>query len=173
MKRGSVSDQPLGWQGKDRGDITELEFIVESKKRRYPVAKPVGDNQHYDALVDARWKIFRVQVKLSGAKHWNGYAVRSAWQTTGGRSVAYLPKDADILAALIDGKGIWYLIPVRALGGRKIIHLYPFGSAKRGARRFEKYREAWWLLEKKNQKKKKKKKIKARKRRTRRTRGSP
>jgi len=168
MKRGSVSDQPLGWRGKDRGDITELEFIVESKKRRYPVAKPVGDNQHYDALVDARWKIFRVQVKLAGAKHHHGYAVRSAWRTTH-KTVSYRPKDADILAALIPGHGIWYLIPTRALKGRKVIHLYPFGCTK-GPRSFEKYREAWWLLEKKKKNKKKKMRMtnKATKRRTRR-----
>jgi hypothetical protein len=126
--------------------------MLESKKRKYPVAAPFGDNLHYDVLVDARWKIFRVQVKLGGAKHRNGYAVRSAWRTTR-KSISYSLKDADILAALIDGKGIWYLIPVRTLGGRKVIHLYPFGCTK-GSRRFEKYREAWWLLEQKKGKKK-------------------
>ena len=130
--------------------------MLESKKRKYPVATPFGDNLHYDVLVDARWKIFRVQVKLGGAKHRNGYAVRSAWRTTR-KSISYSLQDADILAALIDGKGIWYLIPVRTLGGRKVIHLYPFGCTK-GSRRFEKYREAWWLLEPKKSKKKRKKK---------------
>jgi hypothetical protein len=153
MRRGQESNQPQGWQGKDRGDITELEFMLETKKRRYPVAKPVGDNLHYDVLVDARWKIFRVQVKLAGAKHQNGYAVRSCWRTTH-QSISYSTKDADLIAALIDGKGIWYLIPTRALRGRKVIGLYPYGATK-GPRRFEKYREAWWLLEKKRKKNKK------------------
>jgi hypothetical protein len=157
----SETDRQQGWRHtKDRGDVTELQFMVETKKRRYPTAKPFGENLHYDVLVDARWKIFRVQVKLGGAKRYNGYAVRSAWQTTH-KSIPYSIKDADILAAQIDGKGIWYLIPVRALGGRKIIHLYPFGCA-RGSRRFEKYLEAWWLLEKKKRRKKKNNKRKPR-----------
>jgi hypothetical protein len=131
---------------KDRGDLTELEFMVAAKRRRYPVGKPFGDNQHYDVLVDAWWKIWRVQVKLGGARHHRGYTVRSSWRTSW-KQVSYSPKDVDFLAVLIDGKGIWYLIPVRALGGRKTIHLYPFGCRKDGKKRFEKYKEAWWLLE--------------------------
>ncbi|MGA8639123.1 MAG: hypothetical protein WBP98_04555 [Candidatus Sulfotelmatobacter sp.] len=43
------------------------------------------------------------------------------------------------------GQRIWYLIPVRALGGRLKINLYPFGCRK-DKERFEKYREAWNLL---------------------------
>jgi hypothetical protein len=132
---------------KDRGDLTELEFMVEAKARKYPVAKPFGDNQHYDVLVDAAWKIWKVQVKLGGARHHRGYTVRSSWRTSW-KQVSYSAKDADFLAVLIDGEGIWYLIPVRALGGRKTIHLYPFGCRKDGKKRFEKYKEAWWLLEK-------------------------
>jgi len=38
---------------KDRGDLTEMEFMVEAKRRGYPVGKPFGDNQHYDVLLDA------------------------------------------------------------------------------------------------------------------------
>jgi hypothetical protein len=133
---------------KDRGDLTELEFIVEAKKRGFPVGKPYGDNQHYDVLLDAAWKVWKVQVKLGGSRHYRGYTVRSSWRTSW-KQIAYSPKDVDFVAALIGGEGIWYLIPVRALGGRKTIHLYPFGSRRGSSRRFEKYREAWGLLEEK------------------------
>jgi len=57
----------------------------------------------------------------------------------------------DFLAVMIQcartrGTRIWYVIPVRALGGRLTINLYPFGCRKDGEERFEKYREAWRLL---------------------------
>jgi len=132
---------------KDRGDLTELEFMVEGHRRQFVVAKTHGDNEHYDVFVDAGApRVWRVQVKLSGGRHHRGYMVRSSWRSSH-RQHAYSPKEVDFLAALIDGKGIWYLIPVRALGGRKTIHLYPFGARRGALKRFEKYREAWWLLE--------------------------
>jgi hypothetical protein len=61
----------------------------------------------------------------------------------------YTSKQIDFLAALIQGKRgsrIWYLIPVRALGGRLTINLDPYGCRKDGEERFEKYRGAWGLL---------------------------
>jgi hypothetical protein len=65
----------------------------------------------------------------------------------------YTSKQIDFLAVMLQGKRmrgqrIWYLIPVRALGGRLHINLYPFGRRKDGEQPFEKYREAWGLLDK-------------------------
>jgi hypothetical protein len=49
----------------------------------------------------------------------------------------YTSKQIDFLAVVIQGKRmrgrrIWYLIPVRALGGRLTINLYPFGAERMG-----------------------------------------
>ena len=131
---------------KDRGDLTEIEFMVAGARRGFVVAKPYGDNEHYDLLLDAGQRVWRVQVKLSGARHHRGFTVRSSWRTSR-KQMPYSPAEVDFLAVMIEKKRIWYMIPVRALGGRLTIHLYPFGSRRGSSNRFEKYREAWYLLE--------------------------
>jgi hypothetical protein len=131
---------------KDRGDLTEMEFMVQAARRGLAVAKPYGDNEHYDIMVDAGHRVWRVQVKLSGARHHRGFTVRSSWRTSH-KQRPYSPEDVDFLAVLIGGHGIWYLIPIIALEGRLTIHLYPFGSRRGSSNRFEGYRGAWNLLE--------------------------
>jgi hypothetical protein len=89
-------------------------------------------------------------VKASEASHHNGFAVRACWRTSK-RHMPYTKEQIDFLAVVIQGKRlrgrrIWYVIPVRALGGRLTINLYPFGCRKDGEERFEKYRGAWGRL---------------------------
>jgi hypothetical protein len=94
--------------------------------------------------------MWRVQVKLTRASHHRGFAVRACWRTTK-KAMPYTPAQIDFVAVVVlgeraRGRQIWYVIPVRALGGRLTIHLYPFGSRRGSEERFEKYREAWGLL---------------------------
>ena len=131
---------------KDRGDLAEMEFMVQAARRGLAVAKPYGDNEHYDMMVDAGHRVWRVQVKYSGARHHRGFSVRSSWRTSH-KQCPYSPEEVDFLAVLIAGHGIWYMIPIKALEGRLTIHLYPFGSRRGSSNRFEKYRGAWKLLE--------------------------
>jgi hypothetical protein len=122
-----------------------MEFMLQAANKGFAVAKPFGDNEHYDVLVDARPRLWRVQVKSASAfrpdtfevgSHWSGYKHLSP----------YTPADIDVLAAFIHGLRIWYLIPVQAIQSRLTLALYPMG-VRRGAGEFEKYREAWYLLE--------------------------
>jgi hypothetical protein len=111
-------------------------------------------------VVDATRRLWRVQVKASGAAHHKGFAVRACWRTSK-KHMPYTADQIDFLAVVVQGRHFsqraremglpqgrrtWYVIPVRALGGRLTIHLYPFGSRKGSEERFEKYREAWRLL---------------------------
>jgi hypothetical protein len=132
------------------GEVGEMEFMLEAARRRFGVSRPFANNQRYDVILDALRRLWRVQVKASGASHHAGFAVRACWRTTR-KHMPYTSKQIDFLAVVIQGermhgKRIWYLIPVRALGGRLTINLYPFGCRKDGEKRFEKYREAWGLL---------------------------
>ncbi len=147
MGKGNAgSGRPAGrWHSKDRGDLTEMQFMVAAAGRGFVVAKPYGDNKRYDLIVDVGRRMWRVQVKLSGARHHRGFAVRSSWRTSK-QQMPYTPSQVDFLAVMIDGKRIWYVIPVRALAGRLTIHLYPFGSRRGSRNGFEKYRGAWSLL---------------------------
>jgi hypothetical protein len=135
---------------KHRGEMAEMQFMLDAAKRGYGVAKPFVDNERYDVIVDAARRLWRVQVKLSGASHHKGFAVRSGWRSNT-RHMPYTTEQIDFMAVLIHGervrgKRIWYLIPVGALGGRLSINLYPFGCRKDGEMRFERYRGAWGLL---------------------------
>jgi hypothetical protein len=125
--------------------MAEMLFMVEATRQGFGVAKPYGDNERYDLIVDVGRRLLRVQVKSTAARHHRGFAVRSSWRTSM-RQMAYTEAQVDFMAVTLTGTGIWYVIPVKALGGRLTIHLYPFGSRKGGRMRFEKYREGWGLM---------------------------
>ena len=107
--------------------------------------KHIGDNEHYDVLVDARPHLWRVQVKSAIDSHARYFQVPSHWMAYK-RLVPYTPADIDFLAAFIRRHKIWYLIPMEATKSRLAFNLYPFGVHRRNAGEFEKYREAWHLL---------------------------
>ncbi len=137
---------------KHRGDISEMQFMIEASNRGFGVAKPIGENERYDVVLDrGRRRFWRVQVKGSGNVHKNGFSVWTSWRTSGKR-MPYTSGQIDFLAAVYcgprtHGQQVWYVIPVRALGRRLSITLYPFGTRyHHHLLRFEKCCEAWKLL---------------------------
>ncbi len=149
--RATYARRPTGRNNsKHVGELAEMQFMLDAARRRFGVSRPFGNNERYDIILDAPRRLWRVQVKASGASHHRGFAVRACWRTTR-KHMPYTSAQIDFLAVMIQGRRmrgrrIWYLIPVRALGGRLTINLYPFGCRKDGKARFEKYREAWKLL---------------------------
>jgi hypothetical protein len=131
---------------KQLGELAEMMFMVRATTKGLIVAKPYGESHRYDFLVDSGKRLWRVQVKSSTCTRYRAYTVNAYWKTTG-KHMPYLPSKVDFLAVVILGTDIWYLIPVRALGGRRMVRVYPFGGSPRGSRRHEKYREAWNLLQ--------------------------
>jgi len=61
------------------GNLAELAFMLQAATQGFPVAKPFGDNEHYDVLVDARQRLWRVQVKAATLYRDQTFAVRSHW----------------------------------------------------------------------------------------------
>lgn len=145
-KSTAVRRRAPGKNSKHIGDLAELDFMLQAASRGFPVAKPFGDNEHYDVMVGAGSRIWRVQVRSTSRHHCRGYAVRAFWRRSDKNYFAYTPGEIDFLAAFIRSPKIWYIIPVRALQGRLGFDLYPFGCRRDGRRPFEKYREAWYLL---------------------------
>ncbi len=131
---------------KQLGELAEMMFMVKATSKGLIVAKPYGESHRYDFLVDSGKRTWRVQVKSSTCTHWRAYTVNAYWKTTR-KHMPYVPSKVDFLAVVILGTDIWYLIPVRALAGRLMVRVYPFGGSPRGSRRHEKYREAWNLLQ--------------------------
>ena len=126
------------------GNLAEMEFMLAAASRGFAVAQPYGDDEHYDFLVDAWPRIWRVQVKSAGAFRPRTFEVRSHWSGHQ-HPTPYTPADIDFIAAFVRPLRIWYLIPAKAIKHRFTLHLYPQG-ALRSAGEFEKYREAWHLL---------------------------
>lgn len=126
------------------GDLAELEFMLQAASRGFPVGRPFGDNEPYDVWVDARTRIWRVQVKTATHYRNQTYCLHSHWSRHK-HLASYTPADIDFLAGYIRRHQVWYLIPATAIQGRLTLNLYPCG-ARRSAGRFEKYREAWHLL---------------------------
>lgn len=126
------------------GDLAELEFLLQAASRGFPVGKPFGDNEPYDCLGR------RPHPYLAGAGKDRNPLPQSdllpPQPLERSQAPRFLyPADIDFLAGYIRRHQVWYLIPATAIQGRLTLNLYPCG-ARRSAGRFEKYREAWHLL---------------------------
>ncbi len=131
---------------KQLGELAEMMFMVRASIKGMVVAKPYGETQRYDFIVDSGKRTWRIQVKSTSCTRDRAFTVNAYWKTTR-KHLPYLPSKVDFLAVAILGTDIWYLIPVRALAGRLMVRVYPFGGDNRGSRRYEKYRDAWHLLQ--------------------------
>jgi len=138
---------PLKFTPKHIGSVAEMAFMLRASLRGCAVAKPFGEAEHYDVLVDARTHIWRVQVKIATPQKHNGFSFRSCWAGYKGL-VPYTPEEIDFLAAFIRQHDIWYLIPATEIKGRLLLNVHPFGTLRhrQNTHEFEKFREAWPLL---------------------------
>jgi hypothetical protein len=126
---------------KARGELVEIQFLLEAAGRGLVVAKPWGDNLPFDFLVGRGTRYHRVQVRSTQNRKHRGYQLA----TMHGRNRAYTVDEADFFAAYVIPEKTWYLIPVKAFSPKKGFVLFPRQSRSHG--QFEGFREAWQLLE--------------------------
>jgi hypothetical protein len=141
-----MTRQRRGLHAKARGELTEIRFLLMAASCGLIVCKPWGESQPFDFIVYCKRsrRFYRIQVKSSSFRRRSNYQV-----TTSHRSAArsrYSAREIDFLAAYVIPEDAWYIVPVRALGGRKLIGVYPHNPQSRGM--FEKYRDRWQLLRK-------------------------
>jgi hypothetical protein len=132
---------PLNYKAK--GELGELAFAHKAASLGFGVAKPHGDNERYDFIVDSGERLWRVQVKTICQVHGHLYqtSVTHGYEDR----KPYNAREIDFVAAYLSPLGIWYLIPVRCVAGSTALCFYPSGC-RRGGGRFEAYREAWDLM---------------------------
>jgi hypothetical protein len=124
---------------KERGEWAELRFMARAAEHGLIVTKPWGESSHYDFVVDNRGRLLRVQVKSTICKKNNSYPLNLH-----GAQAPYREGDFDFVAAYVIPLDLWYIIPAEAaLTGRDKLYVTP-GSPKT---RYERYREAWHLLQ--------------------------
>ncbi len=134
---------PVRHHPKTRGELAELLFMYTAASHGLVVAKPWGDDLPFDVLVSSGGPFLRIQVKCTSVRHSRGYHL-SCFRPAGRRS--YTAREIDFLAACVIPERTWYLLPIRALGSRKTVVLFPRRTPAHGWARFERYREAWHLL---------------------------
>jgi hypothetical protein len=132
---------PLNYKAK--GELGELAFAHKAASLGFGVAKPHGDNERYDFIVDSGERLWRVQVKTICQVH--GHLFQTSVSHGYEDRKPYNSREIDFVAAYLAPLGIWYLIPVRYVEGSTALCFYPSGC-RRGGGRFEPYREAWDLM---------------------------
>ena len=60
---------------KRQGELSELAFVYKAASLGFIVAKPYGDNERYDFVVDSGQRLWRVQVKSTSYLHSGSYRV--------------------------------------------------------------------------------------------------
>jgi hypothetical protein len=131
---------------KAKGDLAELAFLYKAASLGFGVAKPYGDKEHYDFILDSGERFWRVQVKSTSYAEADrsGYAVNTCHNDNGHKVKAYQSEEIDFIAIYLVPADIWYIVPVNQLGALRSLRLYPSGC--QGAGRFEAFREAWHLM---------------------------
>jgi PD-(D/E)XK endonuclease len=126
---------------KRRGELSELAFFYKAASLGFGVAKPWGDTERYDFILDSGQRLWRVQLK-SGCHH------RKRCYDLHGRcgnqeKSQYTSKEIDILVAYLVPINVWYIIPVEKIQ-KKALLFFPYGGAR--CAHYEQYREAWGLM---------------------------
>lgn len=123
---------------KARGEWAELRFMTRATELGLRVTKPWGDNAPYDLAVEVRGRFLRVQVKCTRFRRGRSYKCH-----LDSNGHAYTPDQIDFIAAYVIPTDTWYILPIEATNAQPDILLTP----KNPRSKYEKYKEAWHLLQ--------------------------
>jgi len=130
---------------KSLGELAELAFLYKAATLGFGVAKPLGDNEPFDFILNAGHRLWRVQVKSTYHQGKSGeYSFRAVRAATAGKTRTYTPAAIDLLAGWVMPLDVWYIIPLQAFAPRRTLAVYPHRDPDAG--QFEPFREAWCLL---------------------------
>ena len=105
-----------------QGELIELALLHNAVSLGFAVAKPYGDSERYDFIVDYRdnidRKLLRVQVKSTAVLHQDCYRIWCAHSRTRRYRSAYSIRQIDVLVAYIIPENEWYVFSVTVLGVR-------------------------------------------------------
>lgn len=134
---------------KEKGTIWEYRFFHEVLSRGHELFIPAGDNSHIDCIVSSHSGVL-ISVQIKGTNRAVEYRKDGGVRyrvATGTGQKSKKPLDCsrvDLVAGYIEPLDLWYLVPCKELSKVLTLWLYPY---TRPSYKFEKYREAWALLE--------------------------
>jgi hypothetical protein len=140
-----AEDRPKKLNCKQLGEIAEAEFIALAVEMGFVVAKPWGDSEPYDFIVNPRksFIFWRVQVKSA---HVVGRDGTYSFGAHNGARRSYTEEEIDALVAYARPEAAWYVLPVRVVEGLNSLKLSPGSKGMRS--KYEKWREGWEILRK-------------------------
>jgi hypothetical protein len=131
----------IGISRKRLGEAAEAAFLQKAISMGFSVAKPWGESDRYDFILENGANAWRVQVKSSSYKGKSGYAFRAAGNV---HYKGYTAKEIDFLVFYIVPEDSWYVFPISLFSKH---HCGTIGARSEGRKsRYEKYREAWCLM---------------------------
>src|SRR5882762_6288686 len=122
----------LACHSKRRGELGEAAFLAKAASMGIGVAKPWGDSERYDFIIDPGGRLLKVQIKSAhcvSAARSGGYHIRAQPR----QKVSYRPDEIDLLVAYIVPLDIWYVFPPSAFVTMTSVHLFP-NSKQRASR---------------------------------------
>ena len=111
---------------KRRGEVAEASFLHKATSLGFTVAKPWGESDRYDFIVESGGRFRRVQVKSAYCDGRNGYSFHACGNV---QSVVYTANDIDFLVAYIVPEDIWYVLPIHVFKGIKGVSFFPAADA--------------------------------------------
>jgi len=129
----SESENPIHRNTKRTGELSEAAFLLKAESLGFHVAKPWGDSERYDFILDAGPRLWRVQLKCTEALRARGYDIQPIYAVYGQGKVVYSADEIDVLVAHIIPKDAWYVLPVEepALLSRYRLPARPLGKISR------------------------------------------
>jgi len=106
------------------GAVYEIEFQLECMRRGHTVSVPICDNAGYDAIVDGRKGLTRIQVRGTTVFQTSRYQVGTGI----GKNKVNTKGDYDYLAVRIPNHDAWYLVPQDKLLHSATAKFYPHNS---------------------------------------------
>jgi len=131
---------------KRRGELSELAFVFKAASLGFHVAKPYGDSERYDFILDAGHRLWRIQIKSTTTLMCGLYRINAHRRTSHG-TVPYQPAEVDFLIAHVIPEDAWFILPIALIQHRTSV-LFPPRRHPRQRALFAPYREAWHLLRK-------------------------
>lgn len=108
-----------------RGDINELQCILEFQKRGYYCSIPFSGSCRYDVIVDINNNLYRIQCKSSVYKEDEGVLVMSATRQTTNtqKTIKYKYSKNEIDYFFTSWKNYSFLIPVEEVSTSKYLRV--------------------------------------------------
>src|SRR5207244_13481380 len=97
-----AAEREKGWRlrrnPKRAGEISEAAFVLRAHSLGFLVAKPWGDSEKYDFVLDAGSKLWRGRLKACEGGDARGYAIQTIYSGCGEGEGGYAPDERDAQA---------------------------------------------------------------------------